>query len=672
MKSHIMNSLLAVSLMIAVAVLVTACATANTALSPASATPTRHPTFTPLVVDKAVPLPTQPLPPATLETVQSRGNPSNSSTYSGPEPSLLPLHFIFVQHARCAWDPFWCPVEQGIQDAAHDLGVKATIVGPDSLNLDETAALIDGAVTAKPDGIALTVSDPTVLREPILRAIASGIPVLAYNAGSGPIKDNLPYLTYLGMDDYLGGYVGAHRLMSAGAHQGACIIDAPVLAALQLRCKGFQDAFAEAGKHAEVLNTTKDVTEAQKDIQTFAESHPEVNAYLTSSLSSALPFYAYLKASEHKPGGILHGSFDLGPEITTNIENGTTLFGIDQQPYLQGYEAVFWLTMIDRYGLKPALPVIATGPRFIDNSNVGAKSNPERPIKLTLIHHGLCSWDAYWCVIDQGAYDAAKNMNVQLTVVGPESFDLNKMASQISDAVTAGPDALAVTVPDPKLLHEPILNAIQAGIPVVTYDSGFGPVKDNLPYLTFIGTDEYMGGYLAALRLINAGARAGICVDHQIGHAALDARCQGLMDAFQKQGLNAEVLDIGGDADKALTILTDYAQSHPEVNAFLTLGAVDPGAITFYNYLKATGRKPGELLHGTFDLSQAVVSNIENGTTLFAIDAQPYIQGYSAVMFLALYLRQNVWPAVPITPSGPAFVDQTNIGIVKQLAGKYR
>src|SRR5258708_16864540 len=145
---------------------------------------------------------------------------------------------------------------------------------------------------------------------------------------------------------------------------------------------------------------------------------------------------------------------------------------------------------------------------------------------------------------------------------------------------------MAVTIPDPKLLHEPMLRAIQAGYPVVAYDSGFGPVKDNLPYLTFLGTDEYQGGYLGALRLIKAGARAGVCVNQQKGQAALDARCQGFMDAFHKQGLQAEVLDCGGDPAIALKSIEDYAQPHPEVNAFSTLGPPDPTPVSFYNSLK--------------------------------------------------------------------------------------
>src|SRR3990172_7285715 len=137
--------------------------------------------------------------------------PTQAPTQAPPAPKAE-LNLILVQHALCAWDSFWCTVEKGIADAAKDMGVKVTVLGPDKFDLEKTAALIDQAVAAKPDGIALTVTDPVLFKEPILRALDAGIPVVAYNAGSGPDKDGIPYLTYLGQDEYQGGYLGGLRL----------------------------------------------------------------------------------------------------------------------------------------------------------------------------------------------------------------------------------------------------------------------------------------------------------------------------------------------------------------------------------------------------------------------------------------------------------------------------
>ena len=143
--------------------------------------------------------------PATA--VPATAVPATAAPPAGGGPTAR-LKIIFVQHALCAWDSFWCTVENGIKTAATDMNIDATILGPDKFDLEKTAQLIDQAVSAKPDAIALTVTDADLFRAPIQRALDAGIPVVAYNAGKGPVLDNIPYLTYLGQDEYQGGYQG--------------------------------------------------------------------------------------------------------------------------------------------------------------------------------------------------------------------------------------------------------------------------------------------------------------------------------------------------------------------------------------------------------------------------------------------------------------------------------
>ena len=580
------------------------------------------------------------------------------------------LNFMLVQHALCAWDSFWCTVEQGIADAAKNMGVDVTVLGPDKFDLEKTASLIDQAVAAKPDGIALTVSDPVLFKEPIMRAINAGIPVIAYNAGSGPVKDNIPYLTYLGQDEYQGGYLGGLRLAAAGGKKGVCINHQVGHVGLDARCKGFTDAFTEKGLKAEVLSIGNDPAEAQTIIGDYHTAHPDTDTFLTLGPNGANPFYAFVEAAGLKPGKFVHGTFDLSPEIEANIKNGATLFGVDQQPYLQGYEAVMWLAMVNRYGITPALPVMATGPGFVDKSSVGAKPQPDKAVNLIMVQHALCAWDSFWCVVQKGIDTAAEQMGVKVTVLGPDRFDLEKTASLIDQAAAAKPNGIGLTVSDPVLFKEPIVRAINAGIPVLAYNAGSGPIKDGIPYLTYLGQDEYQGGYQAGLRLAAAGGKKGVCINHQVGHVGLDARCKGFTDAFKEKGLKAEVLSIGNDPAEAQTIISDYHTANADTDTFLTLGP--NGANPFYAFVEAAGLKPGEFVHGTFDLSPEIVANIENGTTLFGIDQQPFLQGYGAVMMLTLLNRQNIVPALPVTPTGPGFVDKSNIAIVKALAGEYR
>ena len=588
-------------------------------------------------------------------------------TEPGPE---AVLDLILIQHALCAWDSFWCTVEAGIRQAADDMNVNVTILGPDEFDLERVAQLIDQAVAAQPDGIALTVTDPDLFREPIQRALDAGIPVVAYNAGAGPIEDGIAYMTYLGQDEYAGGYLGGLKLAAEGGTKGVCINHQVGHAGLDKRCKGFIDAMSEKGIPAEVLAITNDPAESQTIIDDYYTANPDTDIFLTLGPNGANPFYAFMEAAGLGPGDIKHGTFDLSPEINAHILDGTTLFGIDQQPFLQGYGAVQMLVMVNRYGIGPALPVTATGPGFVDASGVGFEADPDRPVNLILVQHALCAWDSFWCVVEKGIQQAAKEMNVNVTVLGPDEFDLERVAQLIDQAVAAQPDGIALTVTDPDLFREPIQRALDAGIPVVAYNAGAGPIEDGIAYMTYLGQDEYAGGYLGGLKLAAEGGTKGVCINHQVGHAGLDKRCKGFIDAMSEKGIPAEVLAITNDPAESQTIIDDYYTANPDTDIFLTLGP--NGANPFYAFMEAAGLGPGDIKHGTFDLSPEIIARIKDGTTLFGIDQQPFLQGYGAVQALMLKVRYGISPALPVTPTGPGFVDASNVGIVEALAGVYR
>jgi len=95
---------------------------------------------------------------------------------------------------------------------------------------------------------------------------------------------------------------------------------------------------------------------------------------------------------------------------------------------------------------------------------------------------------------------------------------------------------IALTVTDPDLFREPIQRALDAGIPVVAYNAGAGPIEDGIDYMTYLGQDEYAGGYLGGLRLAAEGGTKGVCINHQVGHTGLDKRCNGFLAAIGHPG----------------------------------------------------------------------------------------------------------------------------------------
>jgi simple sugar transport system substrate-binding protein len=612
----------------------------------------------------ATPTQTAPTnPPSSQPTTAS--NPSGSPQIKGQ------LHFVMVQHALCAWDSFWCTVEQGIKDAAKQMNVTVDILGPDKLDLEKTAALIDQASASKPDGIGLTVTDTTLFKAPITKAVDAGIPVVGYNAGNGPDKDGIPYLTYIGMDQVQGGYQSGQRLIAAGAKAGVCINHQVGNTSLEDRCNGFKQAFTEKNLKVDTLGVDgTNAAQAQTTISDYYTAHPDVNAYLTLGPAGSNPFYAFLNAQ--KPQGLLHGTFDVTPEVQKAINDKTTLFAVDQQPYLQGYMAVMYLMMVNRYGIRPALPVTATGPGFVDAALLAKQPvAADKPLKFTMIQHALCAYDPYWCVVEKGMQQAAKDMGIQVTIMGPDKFDVEKTAALIDQAVATKPDGIGATITDATLFNPPLMKAINAGIPVVAYDTGQGAAVDKIPYLTYWGAEDYVQGLYGGRRLVAAGAKKGVCINHQVGNAGLDARCKGMLDAFKEKNVPAEVLGVKGeDAAQAQTTISDYYTAHPDVDAFLTLGPA--GSDPFYAFVTASGLKPGTFYHATFDISPGGIKAIKDGTTLFIMDAQPFLLGYGAVMTLALYQRQNITPAMAISATGPGFVDKSNVDVVAALAGTYR
>lgn len=289
-------------------------------------------------------------------------------------------------------------------------------------------------------------------------------------------------------------------------------------------------------------------------------------------------------------------------------------------------------------------------------------------LNIILVAHGASAWDSFWKVVEQGNHDAAEAFDVNLTILAPDHWCPECVVKLIDQAVAAKPDGIGITVSDGALFEEAMKRAIDAGIPVLTYNSGDQrPAEENIG-LIYIGQNEYLAGKQGGERMIKAGAKQGVCVNQGVGSTNLDQRCKGFTDAMEAAGLSAEVLGISNDAAEAATTISDYAAAHPDVNAYLTLGP--NGATPFYAFVKQEGLE-GKIIHGTFDLGPEIVAHIKDGSTIFGIDQQPYIQGYLVVQWLTWMNRYGLSIPENIL-TGPGFVDSTNVEKVEALAGKYR
>ncbi len=210
-----------------------------------------------------------------------------------------------------------------------------------------------------------------------------------------------------------------------------------------------------------------------------------------------------------------------------------------------------------------------------------------------------------------------------------------------------------------------LAKATEAGIPIISANSGSDHLAD-IGAITHVGQDETIAGQGAGQKLAEAGATNVICINQEVGNAALDARCAGAKESIEAAGGTLEVVQVDlNDAAAAQSTISSTLQSSPDVNGVLALGPTGAGpalaAVKELNKLDA-------IKLATFDLSPEVIDAISAGDMVFAVDQQQYLQGYLPIVFLTLN-KQNlntVGGGQPVL-TGPGYVTQDNAEQVKEL-----
>ena len=283
-----------------------------------------------------------------------------------------------------------------------------------------------------------------------------------------------------------------------------------------------------------------------------------------------------------------------------------------------------------------------------------------RDLTIEVVTHGQAS-DPFWSVVVNGVNQAATDLGITVNYNAPEEFDMVAMSQLIDTAVAAEPDGIVISNPDPAALSDAIAGAIDAGIPVVSINSGVDDYAD-LGILTHVGQTEFIAGQGAGQRMAEAGVTNTICVNQEVGNAALDQRCEGFADGLGGVPSTVVAVDLA-DPTGAQAAIEAALSEDPTIDGILTLGPT--GAAPALAALE--GNDAVQL--ATFDLSPEVLEAIEAGTVLFAIDQQQYLQGYLGVLIVTQFAQYGLLPGggQPIL-TGPGFVTAETAGQVTELS----
>jgi simple sugar transport system substrate-binding protein len=259
--------------------------------------------------------------------------------------------------------------------------------------------------------------------------------------------------------------------------------------------------------------------------------------------------------------------------------------------------------------------------------------------------------DTFWDRIRAGAEDAAAAHNIELRY--SNNNQAPEMATLVQNAIDSQVDGLAVTLAYPEQVGPVTKAAADRGIPVVAFNGGLDQYRQYGAKMYF-GSDESLAGQAAGQRLTQNGGQKAICVIQEQGHVALEARCAGVAKTFP----NTENLYVQGtDTASVRATIGAKLQEDPTITHIVTLGA--PIALTALQSVADAGSKTKV---ATFDLNVDAAKAIQDGTIMFSIDQQPYVQGYMAVASLWLNLTNgnDIGGGGPVL-TGPSFVDSTNV-----------
>lgn len=278
-------------------------------------------------------------------------------------------------------------------------------------------------------------------------------------------------------------------------------------------------------------------------------------------------------------------------------------------------------------------------------------------LSVAVVTHGG-SGDAFWSVVKNGAEAAGKALGVNVTY--SSNGDPGAQAKLIDNAVAQKVGGLVVSMANPDALKTAIENAVKAGIPVITINSGSAKSKE-FGALAHVGQEESIAGEQAGAKLKAAGKTKLLCVIHEAGNIGLTQRCDGATKGFGSvQNLQ---VDLNNPTDVQSRI-KGALQADPSIDAVL---ALNPQVAT----LAVTAAKDGgsKAAVATFDLNGDVATAIKNGEVLFAVDQQQYEQGYLPIVMLKLYAdNANTLGGGSPVLTGPGFVDKSNVDRVAEYA----
>ena len=285
--------------------------------------------------------------------------------------------------------------------------------------------------------------------------------------------------------------------------------------------------------------------------------------------------------------------------------------------------------------------------------------------KFTFVNH--VTTNTFFTATRYGLADACNLLGIPVAQwTGSQNSIVSEMVTAMDQAIAAKVQGIAVALIDPVAFNAPTDNALNQGIPVLSYNAD-EPGNDRMCY---VGQSNTSAGAAAAERIVKVVPKGGLVgmVIATPGSGNIQPRIDGALPIFKAAGLETDVVAGGALMAAELTAVQAWWEGHKNVKF---LYSVDSGDSIAVATLIAKNNLAGKVLGSGWDVGIPVLQEVQKGALDFTIDQQAYLQGFVPVIQMFLYQISAGLMQPCDTNTGLGFVTSANVAPYLSHATRY-
>jgi simple sugar transport system substrate-binding protein len=294
------------------------------------------------------------------------------------------------------------------------------------------------------------------------------------------------------------------------------------------------------------------------------------------------------------------------------------------------------------------------------------------PWKFAFVNH--VTTNPFFVPTQYGFQDAAALLGIPKPAwTGSDKANIPDMVSATNAAISSKANGIALAVVSSTAFKTPVANAMNDGIPVVSYNADGNVGDPGTNRLAYIGQDLFVSGQALGQRIVagmpNGGDAVGFIATP--GQANIQPRIDGATQAIKTSGknINFKPVTSGALLPQENTTINAYILAHK--STLKGIFAVDAGSTQTVGQMIKKYSLQGKVASGGFDLNPPTLQYIQGGSLDFTIDQQPYLQGFLPVLALYLFNLSGGLVAPVETNTGLTFVTKDNVGPYLNTTSRY-